>query len=60
MPPCAELILQALDHRVGFRLEGVLELDLQHQLAAALQVQAQVDVLLPVVDQLLLSTSGGR
>ncbi len=53
----AQLILQALDHGVGFGLEGVLDLDLQHQLAAALEIQPQVDVLLPVRHQLVF---GGR
>jgi hypothetical protein len=38
----------------GESLEGVLNLDLHHQLRAAAQIEPQVDVLFPVGDQLVL------
>ena len=48
----AELFLQPVDH--GFRVghERILQLDLQHQMRPALQVETQMDVVLPVLHQL--------
>ena len=41
-----EIFLEPLHGLVGIRLDGVLHLDLQHQVAAALEVQPQPDVVL--------------
>ena len=55
-----QLVLQALDDLVGVGLEGVLQLHLQHQLAAAVQIEPEMDVVLPVVDQFAFATWEGR
>ena len=44
----AQLFLQPLHGLIGFHLHGVLHLHLQDQVAAAAQIQAQIDVLLNV------------
>ncbi len=49
-----KLLLHAVDGVVRESLEGVLELDLHHQLGTAAQVEPELDVLLPVGDQLVL------
>ncbi len=48
-----KLLLQAFDGVVRESLEGVLELDLHHQLRAAAQIEPEMDVLFPVGDQLV-------
>ena len=49
-----DLFLQPLDRLAGIPHYGVLHLDFHHQVAAALEVQTQADVLLQVVDQFRL------
>ena len=44
-----EIFLQALHRLVGIGLHGVLHLDLQHQVAAALQIETQTDVVLEIL-----------
>ena len=55
-----ELVLQPLDGLVGVRLDGILHLNLQHQVAAALQIETQADVLLEVLRQLRARSWGIR
>ena len=55
-----QIVLQPLDRLVGVGLEGVLHLHLQNQVAAALQIEAQLDVLLEVLRQLAPATWGSR
>ena len=45
---------------VGLRLDGVLHVHLQHQVAAAFKIQPQPDVVLQVVDQSGASTWESR
>src|ERR1035437_4936564 len=47
----AEILLEALHGLVGIRFDGVLYLDLEHQVAAALEVQPKLDVVLHVLHQ---------
>ena len=55
-----QILLQALHGLVGIRFDGVLHLDLQHQVAAALQIQPEPDVVLHVLHQVGRATSGNR
>ena len=41
-------IAQVLDRLVGLGLRGILHLHLQHQVAAAFQIEAEMDVLLQI------------
>ena len=52
MTGLAQLFLQPLDGLQRFGLDRVLHLHLQHQVAAAAQIEAQLDVLLQVRLQL--------
>jgi len=49
-----KLHLQAVNGVVREGLEGILELDLHDQLGAAAQIEPEMDVLVPVGDQLVL------
>jgi hypothetical protein len=52
----AEGFLQALNGLVGFRLQRVLHLYLQHQMAAAPKVEPQADVVPHIVQELLFGS----
>ncbi len=44
-----QLFLEALHGLVGIRLDRVLHLDLEHQVAAALQIEPQADVVAEIL-----------
>jgi len=50
----AQVVLKGLDGAIGFGLDSILHLDLQHQMASALQIEPQMDVLLKIGLQLFL------
>ena len=53
-----EVFLEPLHGLIGVGLDGVLHLNLQHQVAAALEIEPQADVVLEVLDQFAPWTSG--
>ena len=51
----AEFVAQPLDYLVGFGAECILHLYLDDQLAATLQVETELDVVVEIIDKLFLA-----